>query len=315
MDNNYFKINKQPSEYDAKKILAKLSDEEIKENARNYKKDTTILMSVVSGIAFITFIILSFLEADLLDDAILLAIWIIAAIFCVGLPFLLLYFTVLRKSEKELALLQIKIGKAYTHQSLDNNFNITKEVKILASGRTVTKLLIDNDNQKFCIKKDNIISKSYSFSDLINYEIYENGATKVKGTVGKALIGGAFFGLGGLIVGSSMGKSIKEKCNQLKLIIRVNDISDPQIVITYIDNVNLDKSESVYRNMKENLQVVCSMLEFMFNSKTLEETTKLINPNNQNSIKDQLLELKEMLNEGLITQEEHDQKKKQILGL
>ncbi len=326
MDNNNFNINKQELENKSKNILSGLSEEEIKDKANKYKKNQIIGMSVISGIALVAFTIIFcclplIFEGEPISSG-MLAFCIIAAIFSVAFPFLLLYFT-LRKSEKELARLQIEKesvasilnGGINQNYSLDNNFNITKEIKILASGWTSTKLLIDNVNKKFSIQKGSKVSKSYSFSELINYEVYENGTSKVKGTAGKALIGGAFFGLGGMLLGSSMGKSIKEKCNQLKLIIRVNDISNPQIVITYIDNVDLDKSGFTYRNMKENLQEVCSMLEFMINSRTFEETTKLNNQDNNKSNKDQILELKEMLDEGLITQEEFDQKKKQILGL
>ena len=46
-------------------------------------------------------------------------------------------------------------GGMYQNQFLDSNFNITKEINILASGWTSTKLLIDNDNQKFSIQKGN----------------------------------------------------------------------------------------------------------------------------------------------------------------
>ena len=96
---------------------------------------------------------------------------------------------------------------------IDENFTATRTIKILASGWTSTRLLVDNANKKFVLQKGKSFSKAYNFSDLINYEVYENGLSKVKGTAGKALIGGAFFGLGGLIVGSSMSKNIKEKCN------------------------------------------------------------------------------------------------------
>ena len=66
---------------------------------------------------------------------------------------------------------------------------------------------------------------------------------------------------------------------------------------------------------KANFQECLSTFEFMINSKTMEEIEKINNSNNEKSNKDKLLELKEMLDEGLITQEEYDQKKKQILGL
>ena len=214
-------------------------------------------------------------------------------------------------------------NKAFAQQEQKKNqiledFYADKTIKLSTGGWSKEYLLIDNSKKKFIHKIGNNLSKPYKFSDIINYEVYENGNSKVKGSAGKALIGGAFFGLGGLIVGSSMGKNIKEKCNQLKLIIRLNDMYCPQIVITYIDNVDWDKSGFTYRTMKENLQEVCSILEYIINSKTLEENATTRNTNVENatkSNKEQLQELKEMLDDNLITQEEYDQKKKQILGL
>lgn len=140
----------------------------------------------------------------------------------------------------------------------------------------------------------------------------------MQGRAGSALIGGAFFGLGGLIVGSSMSRNINEKCSQLKLIIRLNDFDCPQIVINYVNNAILDKSDSLYINIKENLQSVCSMLEYMLNEKTLEQSSVVKQEGKTVAIKsnkEQLQELKEMLYDGLITQEDFEQKKKQILGL
>ena len=70
--------------------------------------------------------------------------------------------------------------------------------------------------------------------------------------------------------------------------------------------------------MKENLQSVCSMLEFMLNEKTLEQSSTVKQEEKTSEIKspkEQLQELKEMLDDGLITQEDFEQKKKQILGL
>lgn len=199
----------------------------------------------------------------------------------------------------------------------EGGFIPTSTISILASGWSSTKLLINNNTKEFVYQKGKYSSKVYKFSDLINYEVYENGKSQVQGRAGSALIGGAFFGLGGLLVGSSMGRKINEKCNQLKLIIRLNDFNCPQIVITYVDNVDWDKNAWTYRNMKENLQSVCSMLEFMLNEKSLEQssTAKQEELSAKKSNKEQLQELKEMLDDGLITQEDFDQKKKQILGL
>ncbi len=246
----------------------------------------------------------------------------------VGIAFILLVVFDCRKTTDELALRPIKrelkpiiiaqIQKEEQQKSiLDSNFVIAKEISIIASGWSSAKLLIDNQSKKFIYQKRKIYSKTYKFSDVINYEVYENGKSQVEGRAGSALIGGAFFGLGGLIVGSSMSRNINEKCNQLKLIIHLNDFDCPQIVITYVDNVDWDKNSWMYRNMKENLQAVCSMLEYMLNEKTLEQSfvVKQEEMVATKSSKEQLQELKEMLDDGLITKEDFEKKKKQILGL
>lgn len=204
---------------------------------------------------------------------------------------------------------------------LGSDFLISKEISILASDgyavREVGNFLIDNTNKKFIYKKGKVYSKTFNFSDIISYEVYENGKSQVQGRAGAALIGGAFFGLAGAVVGSSMSRNISEKCNQLKLIIRLNDFECPQIVITYVDYAELDKLGVDYRCMKKDMQALCSMLEFMLNEKTLKQssTVKQEELHAQKSSKEQLQELKELLDDGLITQEDFEQKKKQILGL
>ena len=200
----------------------------------------------------------------------------------------------------------------------DSSFVLDKSIDIITTGWSAAKLLIDNQNKKFIYQKGKKYSKTYSFSDLINYEVYENGKSQVQGRAGSALIGGAFFGLGGAIAGGSRSRSINETCNQLKLILRVNDFNCPEIVIIYVNNVDVDKNSSIYKKMKNNLQSVCSMLEYMLNEHTLEQSSAVKqeekNPVNTSS-KEQLKELKEMLDDGLITQEDYEKKKKQILGL
>lgn len=224
------------------------------------------------------------------------------------------------KAEIRQRLLHVFANKAIVQKEqnkikISDDFYADKIIKLATGGLSNAVILIDNDKKKFIYRKGKILSRPYKFSDIINYEVYENGNSKVKGTAGKALIGGAFFGLGGLIVGSSMGKKINEKCNQLHLIIRLNDFNTPQIDLKYIDNVEYDKDSFIYRNMKSNLQEVCSILEYMINSKTLEENIEKIDTSKYTkSNKEQLQELKELLEEGLITQEEYEAKRKQILG-
>ena len=327
MENNKINQMKQELENQSKEKLKSLSAEEKIKYAKKERAQNI-------GIGIFALLFLGTLGIFLLSyDAGYSSsntVGLVGGIFLitVGVAFILFVIFDCRKTTDELALRPIKrelkpiiiaqIQKEEQQKAIpDSDFVITKEISILASGWSSTKLLIDNQNKKFFYQKGKIYSKAYKFSDIINYEVYENGKSQVQGRAGSALIGGAFFGLGGLIVGSSMSRNINEKCNQLKLIIRLNDFDCPQIVITYVDNVDWDKNGWMYRNMKENIQAVCSMLEYMLNEKTLEQssTVKQEKTSEQKSQKEQLQELKEMLDDGLITQEDFEQKKKQILGL
>ena len=90
------------------------------------------------------------------------------------------------------------------------------------------------------------------------------------------------------------------------------------MVLSFVDK-KCEKSSSTYRKKIESLQYVCSTLEYIINRKTLEESathnqTKDISVEKASN-KEKLQELKEMLDEGLITEEDYEQKKKQIIGL
>ena len=333
MENNTGNWKMQEIENRAKARLGSMSKEEIDSTASKYKKSTNITLAIFGSICLICLVVLivisinpkSWGEKPPIGSIIIVFLILgFAAIF----PFIMMFY-INRKSIEELALLQIKfeirksISKLSNEQVIDamsnGDFAVSKTISIAASGRSSSKLLIDNEHKLFIYQQGNSLSKTYHFSDLINYEVYENGQSKVKGRAGSALIGGAFFGLTGLIVGSSMSRKIEDKCNQLKLMIRLNDLDHPQIVITYVDNVAWDKTGFTYRTMKENLQQVCAALEYIMNAKTLEQAaaerpeTQLLKE--VKPLKEQLQELKEMLDSGLITQEEYEQKKKLLLNL
>ena len=237
-------------------------------------------------------------------------------------------FLKLFKKDDKIALIRIRrkmIKKLNSDAKIKIDRNIAEKDFVLS--KTVdfhsfipSKLFVDNENKRFIYATSIYQSKKYNFSDIIDYEIYENGHSKVKGRAGSALVGGAFFGLTGLVAGSSMSRKSYEICNHLELIIRINDIDEPQISITFIDNANWNKSSPKYQEMIKHLQKNCSVVEYMMNARTVEQssiTTDQIKATvaETKSNKEQLIELKELLDDGLITKKDFEQKKKQILGL
>ncbi len=198
----------------------------------------------------------------------------------------------------------------------EENFKIEQKVPFCIERGVNPYLFIDNERRKFIIQAMSMRTKTYRFEDILDFEIYENNNSVVKGTAGKTLIGGTFFGLTGALVGGNMSRGIKTTCNTLYLIIRVKDIEDPHLVISYVKDGNIDKNTDAYKKMQQNLQEVCSFLEYM--AKGVEEKqneSKEETKTQTNSKKAQLQELKELLDDGLINQEEFEEKKRRILDL
>ena len=228
----------------------------------------------------------------------------------------------LRRELKSSVILQIET-QGIRHTNNRSDFSVDQEILLLTTTNG-QKLLIDNKHQLFAfIQTHDSPTKLYSYRDLIRYEIYEDGTKYVEGRAGSALVGGFFFGLGGAIVGSARSRNVKSISNNLKLILYINDFDSPQLQFIYNTRA-LNKASDTYKSKVENLHSVCSILEYMLNQKTLEESAKVavaipiatpIQSTIDFSAKEQLQELKTMLNEGLITKEDFDKKKKQILGL
>ena len=322
-------------ERQVKEKISKMSRKEIEFRATQYKKKNQIKNWVFAILLFTLAIGLLCIIPVLLSDSenmpsftwLALAIMFMCAV-AEGIYLLVQISGMNKKSNADIVSMKLRGDLAKSSQSriemlkqqgklFDADFTVSKMLPVGVTGWTSNKILVDFEHEKFIYKQGNKQSPTYNFSDIINYEIYENGKSKVQGRAGSALIGGAFFGLGGLIVGSSMSRGIHEKCTQLKLIIRINNPQTPQIEIPYIENLEYDKSSLAYSKAIENLQELCSFLEYIMNAKTLEQSanTQSQSCTTEKNSKEQLKELKELLDSDLITLEDYEQKKKQILGL
>ena len=116
----------------------------------------------------------------------------------------------------------------------------------------------DTENKKFClIDYDNGNLFVIGFEEFLNYSIYENGSQQ---TVG-ANISGLYTGL--------FGTETNGMCKDLKLIIRLNNYDNPQLVYNIISNttfnIGINKSSRIYKQCIGTLQEVVSFLEVVKN--------------------------------------------------
>lgn len=203
-----------------------------------------------------------------------------------------------------------------------NNFNVTKSIDLIIAGNLENdfgaKLLIDNDNKKFVLTAvDFYYSKIFNYKDLIGYEVYENGNSKLAGNSGDALVGGILFGTTGAVIGSSSSRSIDQNCSDLMMYIRIDDVNIREIVIPFLINDSIDKTSETYRTLKQHALGVGSAIEFMINQKMIKSENKNGKKKNDGkeatSVKEKLKQLKELLDEGLISEVEYKEKKNKLL--
>lgn len=125
---------------------------------------------------------------------------------------------------------------------------------------TVSKKILEinpTDNRaKLC-------GRVYDFKDIISCDLVNEsgeeivtqttGVNKRKVSLGKALIGGAVFGLAGAIIGGAAGKTkVNQKsvttsspiCSKLQIIVTVTDLESPVVYLNFI-------SKNVYKNSNE----------------------------------------------------------------
>jgi len=182
---------------------------------------------------------------------------------------------------------------------------------------TPTKVIGDfmaiDDENKLIEFKTKIVKLTKSYEDVLDFELVEDETSVIKGGIGKAVAGGILFGGVGAIVGGSTGKKKSSSMVQkLELIVRINDLSAPTIQIPLINTPTKRKSMT-YSLMYKLAQDAISVLNIVTNSNSTQEkeddSTKAL------SVPDELRKFKSLLDDGIITQEEFDAKKKQLLGL
>lgn len=127
------------------------------------------------------------------------------------------------------------------------------------------KLAVDDVSKQWYLKtaKD-FCPKIYKYSDLNEFEVYEDGESIAKGRAGSALVGGLLFGVVGAVVGGSRSKGNNNICSVLQLRIRVNDLQNPEKVINFI-STKTKKDSVIYKTNFEKAKNIAATLSYIQN--------------------------------------------------
>lgn len=211
-------------------------------------------------------------------------------------------------SLKEMNVSDIKeaIEKAKQDMIDMNNFNTTRKV-----GKYIS---FDDNQRKFLLPKTFFTNaKIYDYSELLGYELLEDGDIITKGGLGRAVVGGVLFGgVGAIVGGVTGGKRGKRVIKSVKIKLTLDNKAVP---VEYVTLLNSEfKSDSfVYKSVIQDAEKIIGILTSISReseNKSLENTSV-----SELSGADEILKFKKLLDEGIITEEEFAAKKKQILGL
>lgn len=187
------------------------------------------------------------------------------------------------------------------------------EIQNFKATQKVGKFIEFNDNKcKFLIPKK-LFSKPliYDYSEIVSFELAEDGDVVTKGGLGRALVGGALFGgVGAIVGGVTGGKTAKKVIKSMSVKITVDRKSNPVVEIVLLNSET--KTDSfIYKGFKKQADEIIAILKVITNDKNSKE--EMIN--SKISPADEILKYKALLDSGVITQEEFDKKKKELLNL
>lgn len=190
-------------------------------------------------------------------------------------------------------------------------------------------LAIDTEHHRFLVKEAGMPHHILEYKQLASYELYKDGKSVIAGDATKALAGGILFGTVGAVIGAA-GTSHNIDAYSSDMYVSIVDDSAHRYKL-YLIYESVDQSSPVYQKSNERARDMLSMLSAIssVNSKTMANTTLSVNTENpapvqpsvtnQSNVKtseaDEIMKFKELLDKGVITQEEFDAKKKQLLGL
>lgn len=198
-----------------------------------------------------------------------------------------------------------QINQAITANTINNNylsiFNQTKKIEKYIS--------IDENNQLWkipCFSKNLV----FSYNDIISYELLQDGETITKGGLGSAVAGGVLFGGVGAMVGGMVGgKKSKQEISEYRIKIVTRNACYPEVYINFLSTGKVKSNSLLFKSYSSNAERILSLLTVITDA---AKNTANASPS---SVPDELVKYKELLDTGIISQEEFDAKKKQLLQL
>lgn len=197
-------------------------------------------------------------------------------------------------------------------------YNISKNISFVRSGIGNSEIDVKLDTEKqevlICYYFSGAIHK-IPFREIIECEVIEDKNTVMKGGVGRAIVGGALAGGAGAIVGANTRAS-KNMIYNLQIRIVTSNINNSLYTINIINNsTGVDVNSYEYKNGSLFANEVYATIISIINQNNKQEDKEILKEDNiQKSCFEQLEQLNGLKEKGIITQDEFETKKRELLN-
>lgn len=171
------------------------------------------------------------------------------------------------------------------------------------------KFRIDDEHKLFMLGQT-----LFRFDQLESYHVFEDGSTVMssKHGIGRAVVGHMLFGVGGALVGAGTAKTTSSDiCDLLQIRLEVKNYFDKTFDITLAEDVS--KSSESYKSAVIRLEKYTKAFNSILGIKPEEVPQEP--QNTLFSEADEILKFRKLCDAGIITEEEFQAKKKQLLHL
>ena len=181
------------------------------------------------------------------------------------------------------------------------------------SGTGGCSIAYDIDSKKFCIIDEFKQTHVFEYKQLLQSEIIVDGETYIKqsttNTIGRTVLGGLIGGGVGAVIGGVTGKKHKkEKVKSVDLKIIVNNPSNPIYKINF-SNIEIKKDSLLYRAAFSDAEKWHGIVASLISLADSKDDTKF-----SISIADEISKFKKLLDDGVITKDEFEKKKLELLN-
>lgn len=313
-----------PDKVDASTKIVPSVDEEKEQQHRIEEKSAEIGKGQPSGclLFFLSFLGVCYVFSEI---GISESTWLVLLVTVI--VFIVVLVVINNNRQKQLDDLRENIEKEQTKKR-----SIMEQVfeQASADGFNVTAKVTDPLN-RFCIATDDrtkrfLVKRApgseyriYKYAELIDFELSQDGVSTISSRAGDALVGGVLLGTTGAVIGASKSKDIQEYCSSLCVELTINNSSEFRVQIPFISH-KISKSTSEYAYAVERAKEMIALLQLIKNS---NETSRQNHIPAANRIKagidesaiEAIKRYKKLLDMGIITQEEFEMKRKELLKI